>query len=74
MRGRENAGLRDLLAIRLAYDAALHRMGWREAEGTVEGAERKAVDELLDALARWQTAYEMGYRTAVGGGHGVDQA
>ncbi len=66
MRGRENAGLRDLLAIRLAYDAALHRMGWREAEGTVEGAERKAVDELLDALARWQTAYEMGYQRRLG--------
>ncbi len=64
LRGRDNPALRELLAIRLAYDAALHRAfgddevfraDWRHAEAAVDRT-------LITALARWQLAYELGYR------------
>lgn len=65
MRGAKNSALKELLAIRLAYDAALfdafacsgsQRSEWRRL-GDVE------VDqESLAALERWQQAYELGYQ------------
>lgn len=65
LRGRQNGLLAELLAIRLAYDAALHRAfaaepkflaGWRQA------AAAPSPDRRLAALARWQFAYEAGYQ------------
>jgi uncharacterized protein YbcC (UPF0753/DUF2309 family) len=65
MRGRTNPALRELLAIRLAYDAALHqafvqdsptRAGWRHER------EPRTDDRRLVILARWQRAYEAGYQ------------
>ncbi len=65
LRGRANAQLAELLAIRLAYDTALFhsiahdpalRARWRSLESPV--AERRHVA----ALARWQSAYEAGYQ------------
>ena len=65
LRGRENPLLRELLAIRLAYDAALYdafgcdgvlRADWRhQASPAVD-------DRHFQLLARWQRAYETGYR------------
>jgi len=67
MRGRENGGLRDLLAIRLAYDAALKRMNPGESQQAETGSERLSdAGEMLEALARWQTAYELGYQRRLG--------
>jgi uncharacterized protein YbcC (UPF0753/DUF2309 family) len=65
MRGRANPALKDLLAIRLAYDTALFRAfaldatdrpEWSEALTALGGTPR------FDALARWQFAYEAGYQ------------
>lgn len=65
LRGRTNPALRDLLAIRLAYDAALFQAfrhdrvflaNWRNQPAN-HGNTR-----LLDALVRWQRAYERGYQ------------
>ncbi|MCB1095443.1 MAG: DUF2309 domain-containing protein [Verrucomicrobiae bacterium] len=65
LRGRQNRALRELLAIRLAYDAALHSAfgtetkvaaAWRHQCVTLE------TTELDEALARWQGAYEAGYQ------------
>lgn len=65
MRGRANPVLRDLLAIRLAYDAALFaafgrdgvfRANWRHQHPLETDA------EILTCLARWQLAYETGYQ------------
>lgn len=65
LRGRTNPALRELLAIRLAYDAALFqafthdgmfRADWRhQAAPTPDAA-------LIDTLARWQFAYEHGFQ------------
>jgi uncharacterized protein len=64
MRGKENTLLADLLAIRLAYDAALYaafardgvfRSDWRHQEAGVIGA------SSFPVLAIWQRAYEVGY-------------
>ncbi len=65
LRGRQNGMLSDLLAIRLAYDAALFRAfagdpefvaAWRRVNSPASGARR------LAALTRWQFAYEAGYQ------------
>jgi hypothetical protein len=65
MRGTVNPALKDLLAIRLAYDTALHqaflqdgimRAEWRHQQAPVPDPRR------LQALAIWQTAYESGYQ------------
>lgn len=65
MRGRGNRALLDLLAIRLAYDAALHAAhrgdsrisaAWRSQRVKAE------CTEFDEALSRWQRAYEAGYQ------------
>jgi uncharacterized protein YbcC (UPF0753/DUF2309 family) len=65
LRGRANPALRELLAIRLAYDAALHqafardgvfRADWRHQTAPATDA------TLLEALVRWQSAYEHGFQ------------
>ena len=65
LRGAKNPALRELLAIRLAYDAALFsafardgiiRADWRHQSPPVHDY------EMLEALARWQSAYELGYQ------------
>lgn len=65
LRGKQNGMLADLLAIRLAYDAALFRLfstdpefvtAWRRASRPAPGSRH------LAALARWQFAYEAGYQ------------
>ena len=70
LRGGENPALRELLAIRLAYDAALFdafvqhgilRSGWRQQSAP------KHDPETLSALVRWQSAYEAGYQRQLAG-------
>lgn len=65
LRGRANTALGELLAIRLAYDAALQqafacdgawRMDWPSTPLP------RTDDRRLAALARWQFAYEAGYQ------------
>lgn len=65
LRGRENSTLRELLAIRLAYDAALFeglakdgltRAEWRHAAPPVDSL------KTFEVLSRWQHAYEIGYQ------------
>ncbi|HVT71952.1 MAG TPA: DUF2309 domain-containing protein [Lacunisphaera sp.] len=65
LRGRDNPMLQELLAIRLAYDAALYaafardgtfRADWRHQSPA------KANGRHLALLARWQDAYEAGYQ------------
>ena len=65
MRGKPNPALRELLALRLAYDAALHhafapdgllRADWLHQLAPVHAP------PLLAALVRWQLAYEHGYQ------------
>lgn len=68
MRGRPNGALRDLLAIRLAFDAALHdafgdEPGLAEAWSTLPAP---AIDQdRIEGLTRWQRAYETGYQRAL---------
>lgn len=65
LRGRQNGMLSDLLAIRLAYDAALFRAFSSDPKfvGTWQRASRQAPSTRhLAALARWQFAYEAGYQ------------
>ena len=65
MRGRRDDSLRDLLAIRLAFDAAL-----KSAFGSDAGIVRdwkavrtpKSDPASLEALLRWQRTYETGYQ------------
>lgn len=65
MRGRPNGALRDLLAIRLSFDAALHdafghEPGMAEAWSTLPEPD---IDlDRIEGLARWQRAYESGYQ------------
>lgn len=65
MRGRANSALRELLAVRLAYDLALHAAF---VEGRPVERDWRAQREpggavvALGALVRWQAAYENGYR------------
>ena len=65
MRGRANPALRELLAVRLAYDAALHAafVEGRPVERDWLAPREPAVSAVpLGALVRWQAAYESGYR------------
>lgn len=66
LRGKANPALRELLAVRLAYDAALFRAfaaeevfvaNWRHAVSQLP-----ARDHRLAALVRWQFAFEHGYQ------------
>lgn len=68
LRGRANDQLRSLLAIRLAYDAALHQAfsgdthyssAWQARHATAPDLQRHR------RLACWQTAYEVGYQNAL---------
>ncbi len=65
LRGRANPLLEELLAIRLAYDAALYaafgrdgalRADWRHQNVSAQDPRHSAL------LARWQLAYEAGYQ------------
>ena len=63
LRGRANPVLRDLLAIRLAYDAALFNAYARDGVFRADWRNQSAPafsPDLLDALVRWQLAYETG--------------
>jgi len=65
MRGRKNDALLDLLAIRLAYDSALHAAFGSKpgiAEGWRSVGPSKHDPVLPEALVRWQLAYERGYQ------------
>jgi len=65
LRGRANGLLKDLLAIRLAYDAALFAAFASDREFVARWKQARAPkpDALrLAALARWQFAYEAGYQ------------
>ena len=65
MRGRRNDALQDLLAIRLAFDAAL-QAAFGDQPGIAEGwraVRASPLDPVLvEALVRWQLAYETGYQ------------
>lgn len=65
LRGQEGGELLQLLAIRLAYDAALHhafvkdgsqRSDWRRLKPATPDP------EFIEGLCRWQQAYERGYQ------------
>lgn len=64
MRGRSNGSLVDLLAIRLAYDAALHEAYAAEFAGPMPGSsvqgDSERVAEDIQAGCIWQQAYELG--------------
>jgi uncharacterized protein YbcC (UPF0753/DUF2309 family) len=65
MRGQKAQRLRELLAIRLVYDAVLHRAFAQKiaAEPSWACAATSVVDASWDdGLARWQLAYERGYQ------------
>ncbi len=65
LRGCENPALRELLAIRLAYDAALCHAFARDGSILEDWQHQAAPAEYPDqweALARWQCAYELGYQ------------
>lgn len=65
MRGRRNDSLRDLLAVRLAFDAALHAAFGSEpavAEAWASARPTPVPADTLEALLRWQAAYERGYQ------------
>jgi uncharacterized protein YbcC (UPF0753/DUF2309 family) len=68
MRGRGNDSLRDLLAIRLAFDAALHAAfgdrpdlatAWRSLTPSEPDS------DWIEGLTRWQRAYESGYQRSL---------
>ena len=65
MRGRTNSTLHDLLAIRIAYDAALFSAfandGVFMADWQSQSMPRSDSAQLA-ALTRWQLAYEIGYQ------------
>ena len=65
MRGDDPSALRDLLAIRLAYDAALHDAHARDevfARDWPRATKGVADETLIGVLARWQLAYELGHQ------------
>ena len=64
LRGMENHALLDLLAIRVAYDAALHN-GFgndQKLSSTWKQQTTASSSETDTALSRWQSAYEAGYQ------------
>lgn len=65
MRGNRNTALLELLAIRLAYDAALHNAFVSQPQVASAWNHQKISNETCSidhALARWQSAYEAGYQ------------
>jgi uncharacterized protein YbcC (UPF0753/DUF2309 family) len=65
LRGRTNTALSELLAIRMAYDAALHQAFARDGGLRLDWSSTplpRTDDQRLAALARWQFAYEAGYQ------------
>lgn len=67
LRGIENESMVELLAIRVAYDAAL-RSGLGNQPGLDAAWEAQAVyenEEFDTALARWQSAFEAGYQKSL---------
>jgi uncharacterized protein YbcC (UPF0753/DUF2309 family) len=65
LRGRRNPRLRELLAIRLAYDAALYAVFFRDGVQRAEWRHRRCAPPSpahFSLLARWQLAYEAGYQ------------
>jgi uncharacterized protein len=65
LRGRTNPALRELLAVRLAYDLALHAafIAGRPLERDWLAQREPAAPTVpVGALVRWQAAYENGYR------------
>ena len=69
LRGKANPALLDLLAIRLAYDAALHRafvQGGPIRSNWLHQARTPGETDRLEALVRWQLAYENGYQLGLG--------
>ena len=65
LRGAKNPALRELLAIRLAYDAALFHAFLRDGIISADWRHQPppSLDpRLLEALAHWQSAYELGYQ------------
>ena len=65
MRGRPNDSLRDLLAIRLSFDAALHAAFGGDTELVEAWCDPVPSDvesTWIKGLARWQRAYEAGYQ------------
>jgi uncharacterized protein YbcC (UPF0753/DUF2309 family) len=65
MRGKENPALIELLAICLAYDAALHRAFGSDSQIAASWRNQKVKMPQMhqhEALARWQRAYEAGYQ------------
>jgi uncharacterized protein YbcC (UPF0753/DUF2309 family) len=65
LRGQKNPMLLELLAIRLAYDAALHYAFHHDPQVAAAWKQPCASTgrgELDEALARWQAAYETGYQ------------
>lgn len=65
LRGQDNPALLELLAIRLAYDAALHHAFGSDPQVAAawrSGTPAPTATPLDHALARWQSAYEAGYQ------------
>jgi uncharacterized protein YbcC (UPF0753/DUF2309 family) len=65
LRGKPNDSLADLLAIRLAYDVALHTAflaGKPQGAAWAAQAAATADSGRIAILTRWQHAYEAGYR------------
>jgi len=65
LRGRSNTALQELLAVRLAYDAALFQAFARDGVFRADWRHQLAPAHdpaLLSALVRWQLAYERGYQ------------
>lgn len=65
LRGRENDSLAGLLAIRLAYDFALyhaHLAGQPRGDQWFSQSAPTVDTARISTLARWQNAYEAGYR------------
>ncbi len=65
LRGRDNTALHQLLAVRLAYDAALFNAFGNDGVFRSDWRNQRAVtpdSHLLTALTRWQLAYELGYQ------------
>lgn len=66
LRGKTNPALRELLAVRLAYDAALFRAFASDATFVADWkrvvAREPQADGQIAALVRWQFAFEHGYQ------------
>ncbi len=62
MRGRSNSMLLELLAIRLAFDAALFRAFEDELTELPFRKDHVAGDRYIQTLAKWQYAYELGWQ------------